>query len=382
MSVLTRERERSGVVPITRGAVILTVLGALVVIGVFAGIGRLFMGLGASTALSDSYSWGIWIGFDFLLIAFSGAGFTMAGLAHVLRRHKYHDAMRPAVLAGLAGYSAVLMILLLDLGRFDRFYNFLRFWNMHSPLFEICWCVLLYTTVLAIEVSPLVFERFGWSKPLNLVNRLMLPVAITGVTLSSLHQSTLGTLYLNMPHRLHELWYTPLLPVLFFTSSVMAGLALTIIAYTAAARIRGNEVRPAIVSGLGRIVGWIAVLYLLLKVGDFVAAGELPALLAFDRMSLLMWIELGLGVLLPALLLLVPALRASWSTYVGAGLILFGVLANRFNATLFGQVLPAGATSYTPHIIEWATTIGIISAALLAWYVGVRLLGIFESKSH
>ena len=115
--------------------------------------------MGSTTDLADTYSWGIWIGFDFTLIAFAGAGFTMAVLVHVLHQHQYHDAVRPAILAGLAGYVAVLLLLVLDLGRPDRFYNFIIFWNVHSPLFEISWCVLLYTTVLVLEVSPFLLER-------------------------------------------------------------------------------------------------------------------------------------------------------------------------------------------------------------------------------
>ena len=121
MSTVTQDRNQTFIGTITAGSVVIGLLSMLVLVGVFAGVGRLFMGLGASTALTDNYPWGIWIGFDFLLIAFSGVGFTMAGLVHVFRQEKYHAALRPAVLAGLMGYSAVLVILLIDLGRFDRF---------------------------------------------------------------------------------------------------------------------------------------------------------------------------------------------------------------------------------------------------------------------
>jgi Ni/Fe-hydrogenase subunit HybB-like protein len=383
MTVTTRERKGLLVETPTLGGVVISLLVLLVIAGLFAGIGRLLMGLGASTGLSDAYPWGIWIGFDFLLIAFSGAGFTMAALVHVFGREKYHAAARPAVLAGLMGYSAVLMILLLDLGRFDRFYHFLLFWNVHSPLFEICWCVLLYTTVLAIEVSPLVFERLGWRKPLQWVNRIMLPVAIAGVTLSSLHQSTLGTLYLNLPHRLAALWYTPLLPLFFFLSSIMAGLSVAILAYALSARIQGQQADPAVMGGLAKGVGLVTCLYVVLKLGDLVMAEELPDLLAFDRLSLLMWLELGLGAIVPAVLLLTAALRRKKSILlVAVGLVMFGVLINRFNATLFAQSALSPVPNYVPHLIEWLTTAGIIAAAALAWYLGSRLLGMFDRSAH
>ncbi len=345
MTTITRDRKRTSESPLTITSAVLSLLSMLVLVGLFAAIGRFFLGLGASTALSDSYPWGVWIGFDFLLIAFSGAGFTMAAIVHVFRQEKYHAAVRPAVFTGLIGYSAVLLILLLDLGRFDRFYHFLIFWNPHSPLFEICWCVLLYTIVLLIEISPSLFERLDWKRPAGWVRRAMLPVAIIGITLSSLHQSTLGTLYLNMPHRLHALWYTPILPLLFFVSSVMAGISLAVFAYIVAARIRGQRTQPEVVRGLARGAGWVTALYVLLKLIDLGAAGELPRLFAFDRPSTLLWLELGLGAILPALLLLIPALRGHEPVQLGgAALILCGVFANRFNATPFAQS-PSDATA-------------------------------------
>jgi Ni/Fe-hydrogenase subunit HybB-like protein len=386
MTAITQKKERTVKTTETTlpaSVLVIGILGMLALMGLFAAVGRLIMGLGASTALSDRYSWGIWIGFDFFLIALSGAGFTMAGLAHGLRREKYHAAVRPAILAGLMGYSAVLMILLLDLGRFDRFYHFLIFWNLHSPLFEICWCVLLYTTILVIEVSPSLFERLGWTRALGWVERIMLPATIIGVTLSSLHQSTLGTLYLNMPHRLHALWYTPLLPLLFFLSSIMAGLALTLFVYPLAAQIRGEKVQPQVLTGLARIAGWVSALFAAIKLGEIIVARELPLLLAFDQMSLLMWAELGLGAIVPAVLLLLPKVRAQKTgQFISAGLILMGVFISRFSATMFAQTPPGGAAPYTPHFMEWLTTFGILAGAALVWYLAVRLLNIFEHQAH
>ena len=362
--------------------VILGILGLLTVIGGLAGIYRLFVGLGPSTTLTDVYPWGIWIGFDFALIAFSGAAFTMAGTVYILRRESYRPAMRPAILFGLLGYIAVLVLLVLDLGRWDRFWSFFINWNVHSPLFEISWCIVLYSTVLVIEASPQLFERLGKERPVRWVYRIVIGLVIAAVTLSSLHQSTLGTLYLNMPYRLHPLWYSPILPLLFFVSSIMAGLAMTLLIYPIAARITGKEADKGINSGLARAIGWVALVYSALKLGDIALAGELPLLFAFDRYSLLMWLELGVGAILPLIILLVPSLRAQqrWQV-VGALLILFGVLMNRFNATLFAQIAREGA-SYTPHILEWLSTLGVLSAAALAWYFGIRHLSIFDSHSH
>jgi Ni/Fe-hydrogenase subunit HybB-like protein len=370
----------SGSVPTLDRRMSLVLLGLMALLGGLAGVIRLLMGLGSTTNLSDSYAWGIWIGFDFTLIAFAGAGFTMAGLVHVLWRHKYHEAVRPAILAGLLGYVAVLLLLVLDLGRPDRFYNFILFWNPHSPLFEISWCVLLYTTVLVLEVSPFVLERLGRERLLKLSSKIMPVVAVLGVTLSSLHQSTLGTLYLNMPHRLHALWYTPLLPLLFFVSSIMAGLSLATLAYIGATSIARRETKQSIVRGLTTIVASVAVLYLVLKVGDLLVRGELGLLFSAGRYSAMWWLEVGLGVIVPILLTFVPSLRERRGAPVlAAMLVLGGVMLNRFNATMFGQMLPPG-TTYSPHLLEWVSTIGILAAAVLAWCIAVRVLVIFDSK--
>lgn len=383
MTTLIQPHHKVQAAPLTRTAIILSLLALLTLAGVWAGLGRLLLGLGATTALSDGYSWGIWIAFDFVLIAFAGAGFTMAGLTHVLRQHQFEPALRPAILTGLLGYMAVLLLLVLDLGRPDRFYNFILYWNLHSPLFEISCCVLLYTTVLVLETAPFLLERLGWTRWLSLAHKAITPIAILGVTLSSLHQSTLGTLYLNMPHRLDALWYSPALPLLFFVSSVMAGLSLAMLAYLFSARILGRQIQPGLLAGLATGAGWVTLVYALLKLGDLGLRGQWAALGSFDAMSQLLWLELGLGAVVPVALLLLPALRTrSWSRWLGVGLILFGVLMNRFNATMFAQTPPPGTPAYSPHPVEWLTTIGILAGAALAWYVAVRWLVVFEENPH
>ncbi|NUQ37446.1 MAG: polysulfide reductase NrfD [Caldilineales bacterium] len=364
----------SGRAALIAGLLLLTLIGGA------ASVYRLFTGLGPTTALSDEVPWGIWIGFDFALIAFSGAAFTMAGLVYILQRESYRPAMRPAILFGLLGYIAVLVLLLLDLGRWDRFWSFFINWNVHSPLFEISWCIVLYSTVLMIEFSPQLFERLGKERPVRWVYRIVIPLVIAAVTLSSLHQSTLGTLYLNMPYRLHPLWYSPILSLLFFLSSIVAGLAVTLLIYPLACQIRGKPVAEGIPAGLARGAAWMLLLYALLRLGDMALAAELPALFALDRFSLLMWLELGLALAAMAIFFSRERERRGWQR-VGALLALAHVLLNRFSATLFAQVAPEGA-SYFPHALEWLSTLGVLAAVALAWYLGVRMLSIFDSHSH
>jgi Ni/Fe-hydrogenase subunit HybB-like protein len=361
------------------GPVIAGCLACLAVVGVAAGVARLFLGLGATTGLTDSTSWGIWIGFDFSLIAISGAAFTLAAAVHVLHIESLKPALRPALFTGLLGYVAVLVILLLDLGRPDRFYSFLINWNFHSPLFEISWCVLLYSTVLMLEVSPDAFTWLGWERPKLWVGWIMAPVTIVGVTLSTLHQSTLGTLYLNMPHRLHPLWYSPLLPVLFFTSAVMVGFASTTIAYRLAVRIKGAQEQPSVLNALGKGMLGAGAVYLALRLVAMAWTGQIGRLASEPAMAALLLLELGVGVLLPLALLWRPGVRTSSAAmwWLPAAMIL-GVGMNRFTSTIYAQTAPLGPSVYAPHLFEWLTTIGIIAAAALAWYLAVRFLVSFE----
>lgn len=361
--------------PLPPSVVIVGLLGCMTIVGVAAGLARLFMGLGQTTALTDAYPWGIWIGFDFALIAFSGAGFTMAALVHVLHFHRFAPALRPALLAGLLGYTAVLLLLVLDLGRPDRFYHFLLYWNGHSPLFEISWCVLLYSTVLVIEVSPDVFGWLRWKKPARWALLVMAPVTIIGVTLSTLHQSTLGTLYLMMPHRLDWLWYSPILPLLFFTSSVMAGLSLAILAYRVAMRAQGKAEQPSVIEGLAVGVVIASAVYLTLRLGALAWAGWQAQGAADAEMLRLLAAELTIGVLIPGLLLLVPAWRRmSAVQWLAPILVLAGVGMNRFNATLYAQTPTVTGMTYEPHLFEWLSTFGILAGVALAWYLGVKFI--------
>lgn len=360
---------------------VMGVLACLTIAGVVAGLGRLLIGLGQTTGLDDVYSWGIWIGFDFGLIAFAGAGFTMAAVVHVFHFERYHDALWPAILAGLMGYVGVLALLVLDLGRPDRFYNFMLFWNLHSPLFEISCCVLFYSTVLMLETSPHFLERLPWRWTGMLVKAIrwaMLPVAIIGVTLSTLHQSTLGTLYLNMPHRLDPLWWTPVLPIFFYVSSIMAGLSLATVAYRVAMRILHRPEDRGLIHGLCRAVVAIGVLYLVAKFAELWWAGELSMLWTAPAAPL-WWAEITIGVIAPIVLWAIPQIRqTSFVQWLVPILVLTGVLMNRFDAALGAQIVRADATPYSPHLLEWISTVGILSAALLAWIVGVR----FFSRDH
>jgi len=359
----------------------LGILAALALLGVVTGLYRLLTGLGGTTNLTDTHPWGLWIGFDFSLIAFSGGAFTLCGIIVIFNQFRCQAVERLIILTGWLGYVSVLVILFVDLGRPDRFYHFLIYPNIHSPLFEISWCVLLYSTILTLEFAPAIFEGLRKPKIAHAIHNFMVPIAIVGVTLSILHQTTLGTLYLAMPVRLHTLWHSAMLPLFFFISSVGMGLSTVILVTLVAHKVFGREPSKealGVMDSMGKASVFVWSLYLALKLEDIVLAGQLGEALAFDAQSIWFLGELILGVVLPIILYAHPRVRQS-QTWMAATAILatLGTALNRFNVTLTGQAVVEGA-SYFPHWIELTIQVGVLAAAILVWYLAASFLPIFE----
>ena len=275
----------------------------------------------------------------------------------------------------LTGIRYLLGLYLMWLG----FRGFLVFWNPHSPLFEISWCVLLYTTVLVLEFAPDLFERLNKPAVAKAIHSICIPVVFAAVILSTLHQSTLGTLYLAMPDRLHPLWYSPLLPHLFYISSIGQGLATAILVWLIGSKIFGRkQVEVNLLDGLAKASIWVWVLYLVLKFGDLLFQGKLGMVFAFDRASIWFVIEVIVGVVAPVVLFALPNVRQSqgglfWTSI----LVTLGTFLSRFNATLTGQMVVEGAT-YSPHWMEHAIQVGVLAAAVIAWYLLSDYLALFK----
>jgi Ni/Fe-hydrogenase subunit HybB-like protein len=367
--------------PSRSGAVALAILTGLTLLGVGTGIYRLLVGLGRSTNLTDIYPWGLWIGFDFSLIAFSGGAFTLCAIIIILNQKRCRPIERMVVLTGWLGYVSVLVVLLVDLGRPDRFYHFLIYPNIHSPLFEISWCVLLYSVVLTLEFAPAFFEGLRKPRIAKKFHSFIVPIAIAGVTLSTLHQSTLGTLYLAMPSRLDTLWHSAMLPLFFLISSIGMGLStvmlVTLLGYKAFRRVIPAHIM-AVLGNMAKASVWVWGLYLLLKLLDLITTGEVGRALSLNTQSLWFLAELLIGVVVPIVLFSRRQVRQS---QIGLGatavLVTLGTALNRFNATLTGQAVVEGA-SYTPHWIELAIQFGIVAAAILVWYLAATFLPILE----
>src|SRR5574341_1103534 len=301
--------------------------------GSVATVLRFTRGLGATTNLSDQFPWGLWIGFDILCgVGLASAGFTITAVVYIYNLKRFTPIIRPTVLTAFLGYLFVILALLFDLGQPHRIWHALVMWNPRSVMFEVAWCVMLYTTVLALEFSPIVFERLNLERPQRIVRAISVPLVIVGVILSMLHQSSLGSLYLIVPEKLHPLWYSPLLPVFFFTSAIAAGLAMVIVESYLCQRAYNHHLEMGLLEPVGRAMVVVLSIYGILRLQDLARRGALAGLRRPDYEGTMFLLEMGLGVLLPILLLAIPRIRRTRAGLVtGAFLAVLGFVMNRID---------------------------------------------------
>jgi len=348
-------------------------------------IARFFWGLETATALSDAMPWGLWIAFKLSFVACAAAGFTFAAIVYVFRLEQYRPLVRTAILIGLIGYTTFIISLLVDLGRWYNIWHPIVMWNPHSVMFEIAWCVMLYTAVLYAEFSPAFFERLGWRRMEKLMHAIVAPLVIAGVVLSTLHQSSLGSLYLIQFTKLNPLFWSPLIPVFFFVSAVATGLALMMLVPPLNARLFGSANRQALLATLARPAAIILGVYFALKFGDLLVRGELPRLVTPTAMSALWWLEVVGGIVIPMAFLLTPQARINPRVRMSAaGLAVAGVVLGRFNIALFGfsDYLGALNVAYIPSFGEWIITFALIAAAFAAYVAAVKWLPILPESAH
>ncbi len=346
--------------------------------GLTVGLYRMYAGLGETTNLSKAFPWGIWISFDLATVALSGGAFTLAALVYVFQFHDLHAATRPTVLAGLLGYSAVMVILLFDLGRWDRFYNVFLHPNVSSALLEVSWCIAAYSLILIYELSPVLLERTRWKGLLPIIKRYTVPIVIAGVTLSTMHQSSLGTMFVIMSPRLHPLWSSMLLPVFFLVSSFASGISLVIAGATVSHRLFGRSLKTRTIAKLGWFLPWILAFYLVLKFGELLITGELDLLFESGVYSLLFWAEVIVGCLLPIGLFAFRRVRVSrFASLIGAFLIMGGVILNRFDVTWFAMA-PVNGETYTPHWMEVALLVGVAAGLVAIYSLVARYFPVYE----
>ena len=358
------------------------VLAVLTAAGMSAGLYRLYAGLGATTNLSTVFPWGLWISFDLTTVAFAGAAFTLAALVYIFHMHELHPAIRPTVLFGFLGYSSVLVILFFDLGRWDRFWHFLVYPNFSSALFEVSWCIAIYSAILVYELSPVFLEKVkNAGKLLQIIERMTIPMVIAGIILSSMHQSSLGSLFVVTLHRLNPLWYSIIQPEFFLVSSLAAGIATIIIGSHVSTALFGQTLSEKVLEKLGQLVPWILGVYLFMKLGDLILGRKLELLFSSGMLSILYLTELLL-MAAAALWFSIKRLRSTRrNALVGALFVAAGIVLNRFDVTWFA-VKPLQGLTYFPSWLEIALLVGVGSGVLLVFTLISHFFPIFKETLH
>lgn len=356
--------------------------GVLVVIwilGIIATIVRFSKGLGAATNLSNQFPWGLWIGFDILCgIGLAAGGFTIAAIVYIFHIKRFYPILRPTILTAFLGYIMMIVGLLFDLGLPWRIWHLLIYWNPHSVLFEVGWCVMLYTAVLALEFSPIAFERLGWGKPKKWITQVTIPLVIAGVILSTLHQSSLGSLYLIMPEKLHPFWYSPIIPFLFFLSAVAVGCAMVIFESHLSFRAFGHHLKLDLLADLGRVMLVTLVVYAILRIQDFSGRGVWAHIFENRIETQLFWLEALIGVIAPVILLSIKRIRLSArGLYYASVCTITGFLLNRLNVTVTGMQASSGV-NYFPSWMEISITLAIVATGFFVFSLAVRYLPIFH----
>jgi Ni/Fe-hydrogenase subunit HybB-like protein len=343
------------------------IMGAWAVVTVV----RFWHGLGGTTNLNDATPWGMWIAFDVMAgVALAAGGFVLAATVYIFGLEKYRPFVRPAILTAFLGYVAVAVGLLYDLGLPWHIWHPLVFPQHHSVLFEVAMCVMLYLTVLALEFSPTVLEHPWLNHPVlrgihRVVKWFTIPLVIAGIVLSTLHQSSLGSLFLIQPFRVHPLWYSPIIYVLFFTSAVGLGLMMVTLESLLSAWYFGHKARPELLSGLGRAASIVLFVYVALRLGDLLVRGKLGYAFNGSWQSALFFFELLVSALLPAVLLSFRRIRTSVAG-LGAcsALAVLGMVGYRFDICIVTFTRP-DSLPYVPSWMEIAVSAGIIAGAIL-----------------
>jgi len=362
-----------------------TVLWMLTGLAAAVGITRFIFGLGATTNLTDATPWGVWIGFDVMAgVALAGGGFVMTAIFYVFKREKYHDLVKPAVLTAFLGYLAVIFGLLFDLGLPWNIWHMIIYWNPHSPLFEVGWCVMLYTTVLLLEFSPVPLEETShYAKVRNILMKFRFPLVLLGIMLSTLHQSSLGSLFLIMPQKLHDLWYTSILPIEFFISAVGLGLMMVSLESLVSHWLYRRKPESDLVSGLAKFAVWVLAIYFIVKMADIIIAGEFGLIFSGTWESYLFILEMLMSVIIPIILFSIPSVRRSpGGQWIGSTLVVFGMIFNRLNVGGITMMSATGDT-YVPSWTEISISLGVVSAVALIFLFAVEKLHVWEQRpSH
>lgn len=356
---------------------IIQILLGLGAIGVI--VAKLVWGLGAVTNLSDNWPWGLWVAFDVgVYIAAAAGGFVLAALVYIFRIEKFRPLVKPAILIAALCYTIGALGIAVDLGRTPLIVHPLWMWQTGSIMFEVAWCVMMYLTVLYLEFSPNIFERFGFKSAAKVQHALAIPLVTFGILLSFLHQSSLGALFLITPDQ-HPLWHQPLMGYLFVISAMALGLAVLTFFSLIMAKSWKLTARVDILSKLMPIAAWILVFYMGVRFFDLAQGGNLSAF-TMDEFGALFIAEISLGIIIPVILIFIKKVRESRSGLMwSSGLIIVGIMINRISTLVISHA-PARVGEYFPTVWEFVFTIGLIAGAMYVFRLAAKYLPVFSEQ--
>jgi len=366
--------------PVTK--VLLLIMG----VGFSVSLYLMIFGHGASTNLNDMWPWGFLIGSAVLVgVAMAAGGFIIAGMVYILNWKKYKPVVRPAVLTSFFGYLMAATAIFLDIGHHFRVWHPIVMWQVNSIMFIVAIHVVLYTTTLATESSPMIFEKLNMKKALNFVNKIMVPVVLFGVLLSILHQSSLGALYLIVPSKLSPLWYSSKLPHLFLVSAVMMGLSMVSFETIISTKAFKHKPPMDILTGLARWTMIVGSFYFVLKLWNLITGPGIGAAFDGSVAANMYLIEIIIGIILPLILLSRKGLRNGLNGIFTANiLVITGIIVNRINVGIFGlaKYTSRSGFDYFPSWMEIAVALALIALAVFGFKVSTKYLNLFPETSH
>ncbi|MGA7401985.1 MAG: NrfD/PsrC family molybdoenzyme membrane anchor subunit [Candidatus Sulfotelmatobacter sp.] len=362
-----------------------TVVALIFAAGIYSMYARFALGFKVATNLTDPQPWGLWVGLGTLCgVGLSAGGFAIAASVYLLGLDRYRPILRTAVLISFLGYCTVCIGMLYELGIPWRIWHPIFMWNRHSVLFEVSWCVMLYTTVLALEFSPALIEKLPWAKPRELYLRwhhsILIALVLAGTLLSSMHQSFLGGLYLITKGRLDPLWYTPYLTTMFYLSAIPAGLAVTIMAIYLCVRSLNVRVDMSVLSDVSKVIAPLLAMWGVFRFVDLTSRDAIGYLWMWREETLLFWLEIALLVIIPLILLNQPKVRQNPQYLYGTcAVVVMGFITNRLNVSITALQASSGIY-YVPKWTEFAATLATIAAAVVAFHYAIVYLDILPKN--
>ena len=377
------------------GAIFTRPVLALLAVSAVAGaliVWRFAVGLGQTTALNDGYPWGLWIAFDVVTgSALACGGYALALLVYIMNRGQYHPLVRPALVTSAFGYSIAGLSVMIDVGRPWLAYQlpFFWHWNLRSVLLEVALCIMTYTFVLWIELAPAFLERaqtssIAWIRRLGemwlpVLRKSLVWVVAFGLLLPTMHQSGLGTLLLLSGPRLHPLWNTIMLPLLFLTSCIAMGFGVVVLESALSSRLLGRAPEIDMLAGLGSVIRPVIHLYLVIRFVDLIVRQQIAQLFAFDGYSILSLIEIGLFFGALALLREERQRRDLGTLFRASMLLLLAGAMYRFDVFLVA-FQPGPNWSYFPNVNEILITTGLVSGEIAGYIVLIKLFPILAGQ--